>query len=366
MKKIICFLMIASFISSCEAPGVGYISDNIRAQQEVITIPRGVFKTSATPAVYGSTYPLEWKITGVTDKDGKLTNDLQEMHDILTWLKPFDPTTDTTLELAMKKLKITATPAILMNPVSGEFIFTQATKFISNSDFDINVSVKNGQGERQLNKFTHLKLTPFVPVEFLRPTRIQTQFVDQTTGPQQGSPFEYIVENDFDAKVPGILDGTDKYISIRKISDEPKLGVKVKMIIKDSKGSILSPSKIVYFVNNGAVLANFNDNTITPEVSVDGTTFGLPAPPFPQYSRTYRDPNDPNRFYMYYLTTNDAYTFDRAAYEADKGVQPDSFYEPFKDANGKIVVRGYIRWGIKINDTGTYELIMRHPYTIKN
>ncbi|TDE28460.1 DUF5007 domain-containing protein [Flavobacterium ranwuense] len=364
MKKIICFLMITAFISSCEQPEVGYISDNIHALQDTITVPRGVFMSSVPPAVEGSTYPIEWKITGITDKDGKPSTELQEEHEILIWKKSFDPTTDTTLELAMKKLELSKRASILMNPVSGEFIFTQATKFVVKNNFNINISAKNVRGERQLDKFTHVKLGPFNAVEFPNATRVQTQFVNQTTGALTGA-LDYQVVNQFDPKIPNVLNGTDKYFSVKKVSDEPKLGIKVKMIVADSKNTPIAPSKVIFFVNGGATLANFHDNTITPEISANGTTFALPAPPFPQYSRTYRDPNDLNRFLMYYLTTNDAYTFDRAAFEAEKGVKPDSFYAPFKDANGNIVVRGYIRWAIKINDSGTYELTMRNPYTIK-
>jgi hypothetical protein len=364
MKKIIYFLMITAFVSSCVQPEVGYISDSIHSLQDTITVPRGVFKTSPAPAVEGSTYPMEWKISGITDKDGKLTNELQEEREILIWKSPFDPRTDTSLELAMKKLELSKRPAIIMNPVSGEFVFTQATRLAVNSDFDVNVSAKNVRGERQLNKFTHIKLTPFVPVEFPNTTRCITQFVNQTTGATTIA-LDYRLENQFDPKIPNILNGTDKIFSIKKVNDEPKLGIKVKMIVTDSKSSVVSPAKVIFFVNGGELLPNFHDNTITPEVSADGTTFGLPAPPFPQYSRKYTNPLDANRFLMYYLTTNDTYTFDRAAFEAEKGVKPDSFYAPFKDVNGNIVIRGYVRWAIKINDTGTYELTMRHPYTIK-
>jgi hypothetical protein len=364
MKKIICFLMIAVCITSCEQPGIGYISDNIHSQQEIISVPRGIYKSFATPAVDGSTYPIEWKITSVTGKEGKLTTELQDLHEILIWKKSFDPNTDTTLELAKKKLELSMQPAMLINSVSGEFVATPASKFVVNDDFDISISAKNGQGEKLLNNFSHITFTPFVPVEFPTVTKVVTQLVNQTTGALTNT-LDYQVNGDFDPKVSAVLNGTDKYFSIKKISNEPSLGVKVKMVITDSKGSVVSPSKIIFFFNNGANLANFHDNTIAPEVSVDATSFELPAPPFPQYSRTYRNPDDLNRFLMYYLTTNDTYTFDRAAYEAENGVKPDSFYAPFKDANGNIIVRGYIRWAIKINDTGTYELIMRHPYTIK-
>lgn len=361
MKKMICFLMIAAFVSSCEQPEVGYISENIHSLQDTITVPRGVFISSPPPAVEGSTYPMEWNITGITDKDGKLTTELQDEHEILIWKQPFDPNTDTSMELAMKKLELSKTPSILMNPVSGEFVFTPASKLVVNDDFNINVSAKNVRGERQLDKFTHIKMGPFKPVEYPTATRCMTHFVNQTTGATTIA-LDYRLENEFDIKIPNILNGTDKYLSIKKVSDEPKLGIQVKMIIADSKGGVVNPSKVIFLPNGATYYQNFHDNSIGTVVDAEGTTFGLPAPPFPQYGRTYTGINS---YLMYYITTNDTYSFDKAAFEAEKGVKPDSFYAPFKDANGNIVVRGYIRWAIKINDTGTYELKMRHPYTIK-
>jgi hypothetical protein len=65
---------------------------------------------------------------------------------------------------------------------------------------------------------------------------------------------------------------------------------------------------------------------------------------------------------MYYLTTADAFDVDVVKWEADFGPKNWTIY--IDPATGKVRCRGYIRWGIKINDTGTWELKMRIPYTI--
>jgi hypothetical protein len=357
MKKIICFLMIVAFVSSCQQPEVGYISDNIHSLQDTITVPRGVFITSPPPAIEGSTYPMEWKITGITDKDGKLTTELQDEKEILVWKQAFDPTTDTTLELAMKKLELTKQPSILMNPVSGQFAFTQATRTVTNNDFNVDVSVKNVRGERQLNKFTHIKLGPFKQVEF--PVEMRSRLQLGKGGGAYDAGDTYSVSNDFDAKVPSVLDGTNPYITIIKVSDEPKLAIKVKMIIADSYGVALNPSKVIFYPNGpDNYLQNYHDNTIGTVVDAESTTFGLPAPPFPQYARTY---SGDSAYLMYYLTTSDAFTVDKAAYEAVKGPKDWSAY--IDPATGEIRNRAYIRWGMKINDTGTWEIKMKIPYT---
>lgn len=350
--------MIAAFVSSCEEPEVGYISDNIHSLQDTISVPRGLFMSSAIPAVEGSSYPLEWEITGITDLNGKPNTELQDEHEILIWKKPFDPNTDTTMELASKKLELAMRPSILMNPVSGEFMFTQASKFVESSDYYVNVRVKNARGERQLDKFARVKLLPFRPVEFLTEMRSRLQLGKGAGVWDTG--YNYAVVNDNDPKVASVLDGTNPYITIRKVSDEPKNSVQVKMIIADSYGAAVNPSKILFFPNGSTYYQNYHDNSVGTKVDAEGTTFGLPAPPFPQYSRTYKG-ND--AYLMYYLSTEDAFTVDKVAYEAANGIKNWTAY--IDPATGQIRNRAYIRWGVKINDTGTWEMKMKIPYTIK-
>lgn len=356
MKKILFFLTIATLVSSCEQPEVGYISDNIHSQQDTISVTRGIFLSTATPAVEGSTYPIEWRITSITDKDGKLTNELQEEREILTWLKPFDPNTDTTMELALKKLELTKKPAILMNPVSGEFVFTKASKVVVGDNFNVNVSAKNVRGERLLNKFTHIKLTPFVPVEIVNSMAVQLQC--RNSNGNWDNVSDYNVANNFDPKVKSILDGTNPYMTIVKVSNEPKLSIKVKQIITDSNNQALDPSKVIA---NPERLQNFHDNTIGVVSDAEGATFGLPAPPFPQYGR--RNATGAGMYWMYYISTNDSFTVDKAAYEAAKGVKN---WAPYTDADGHVRNRAYIRWAFKIDDTGTWEVRMKIPYTKVN
>ena len=66
-------------------------------------------------------------------------------------------------------------------------------------------------------------------------------------------------------------------------------------------------------------------------------------------------------YLMYYLTTGDAFTVDTEAWEAENGAYD---WAPYTDEDtGNINNSAYIRWGIKINDSGTWELKMRIPYT---
>lgn len=357
MKKIFGFLIASILVVSCTPPEVGYISDTIHLQSPTIVVPRGVYTLGVLPIVDGSTYPLEWEIASVTDKDGNVTNELQEPRDLLVWKKAFDPNTDTTMELAMQKLELRKVPAILLNENSGQFSFTQTTAKVLGDDFDVSVMAKNVKGERLVKNYAHIKLTPFKPVEIINTMAAELHFKNNTG--VWDVAYAYSLADVNDSKIPSILNGTNPYMTIVKVSDEPKLSVKVKQIITDSNNQVLDPAKVVF---NPDRLQNFHDNTIGVETDAVGSTFGLPAPPFPQYGR--RNASGTGMYWMYYLTTTDSFTVDKVAFEAANPVPAGGWAAYWaKYSNENLLNRGYIRWAFKINDTGTWEVKMKIPFT---
>ncbi|MQY77779.1 MAG: hypothetical protein GH151_01070 [Bacteroidetes bacterium] len=359
MKKIIYFAIIMALITYCVPPEVGYISDNIHALEDTIFVPRGVFATSAAPAAEGSTYPMHWEFTDITDGNGTPTDALFTEYEILTWKSSFNPETDTTMAIASEKLELSDQPSILINTISGEMAFTQATKFVTENDiYHVSVNVSNVRGSRQLDNFVIIKLTEFRPVEF--PTTMRSRLQLGKGGGSYDIAYTYEITGDNSDRVPGILDGTDPYITILKVSEEPSMAFKAKMIIADSHGGVpILPSKVVFYPSGSTYLANLHDNSVETVDDATGTTFNLPAPPFPQFSRTYTGSNS---YLMYYLTTDDAFYVDTVAWVADYGPKDWSAYRD--PGTNEIRCRAYIRWGIKINDSGTWELKMKIPYTI--
>lgn len=356
MKNFIYPIILLLVIFSCTPPDVGYLSEDIHATQDTIFVPRGVFKVSATPAIENSTFPLKWEITSITDADGNPTNALQEKHEIVVWKEAFNGDTDTTLAIAENKLELSEEPSILMNEVSGEFAFTQATKFVENDIFKVNVKVSNVKGEVQLDDFVIVKLLPFEPVEF--PTEMRSRL---QLGKADGSfdiGYTSTITGSNDPDVPSVLDGTHPYITVTKINDEPNQGIRVNMIIADSHGTPLNPDKVVFYPSGASYLQNYHDNSVETIEDDTQTSFFLPAPPFPQFARNYTGNSS---YLMYYLTTMDAFIVDKEAYEQDNGPVDWSIYTD--PETGEVRNRAYIRWGIKINDTGTWEIKMRIPYT---
>ncbi|QDH79125.1 DUF5007 domain-containing protein [Echinicola soli] len=364
MKKTIYQIIALSFVGavSCTPPEIGYLSDSIHSAQDTISVPRGAFTVGARPMVENSTAPLHWEIVGFSDLDGNPNNALLEKHEIRVWKEAYNGDTDTTLALAEQKLELSEEPSVLLNEVSGEFAFTQSTKFVEGDMFKVDVAVSNVKGEKLLQDYTIIKLEPFVPVEF--PTEMRSRLLlDKDNG--NDIAHTGVISGPEDDNIPGVLDGTNPYFSIQKVSEEPSQSVKVNMIIEDSYGNAVDTDKIVFYPSGSSYLQNYHDNSVETEVGEKQTSFFLPAPPFPQYGRSY---SGTSTYLMYYLSRGDAFEVDREAYEADNGPKSpeewEEFWAPYKDPDtGKIRNHAYIRWGIKINDSGTWDLRMKIPYT---
>jgi Domain of unknown function (DUF5007) len=361
MKKIVISsvysAMMLLVIVSCTPPDVGFLSSDIHSLQDTLFVPRGVFRISATPSVEGSTFPMHWQLAGVTNADGKSTNELLEEHEILTWKEAYNHDTDTTLAQAQAKLELTKRPSMLINDATGQLVFTQASRQIQNDVFKVSVVASNLRGKRQMNDFVTVKLEKFKAVEFPVEMRSRLRIVKNTGGVD--ALYTATIQNDFDEGVPSVLDGTHPYITVVKVSDEPTLAVKVNMTIADSYGEPLNPAKIVFFPSGSTYLQNYHDNSTETVVGPTSTTFNLPAPPFPQFARTY---TGESAYLMYYLSTTNALIVDKAAYEADNGPKDWSAYTDPR--TGEINNNAYVRWGIKINDTGTWNIKMKIPYSI--
>ena len=308
MKKIIFFVAIIAAMTSCIQPEIGYMSDDIHALEDTVFVPRGVFMTSAAPAAEGSTYPLTWQITDVLDEAGNPTDELFDAHEILIWTSAFNPNTDTTLELAEAKLELSEEPTLLINEVSGELAFTQASKLVENDLFMLNTSVANVRGERQLDSFVVVKFLPFQPVEFPTEMRSRNNLIKLDGGKK--ALYTSAIKNGFDDGVPSVLDGTHPHITVIKTSDEPALGIKVNMTITTTNDEIIAPPKVLFYPTGATYLPNYHDNSVETVSDASKTSFSLPAPPFPQYSSRY---SGNNGYLMYYITSRDAFTVDKEA-----------------------------------------------------
>lgn len=357
MKKILFIISVLASLVACQQPEVGYLSENIHALEDTVFVSRGVFMTSAAPSAEMSTYPLNWSISSILDKDGNPTEELFEKHEIQIWTQSFNADTDTTLELAQAKLETSAEPTLKINTISGEMAFTQASKFIEGNIFMVNANVSNVKDELQLDSFVVLKFLPFTPVEF--PSEMRSRINLIKNDGSKKALYTATILNDNDDGVPSVLDGTHPYFSVLKTNEEPKLGIKVRMTITDRHDSPIPPENILFYPSGAGYLQNFHDNSTETTQDASSYTFSLPAPPFPQFGRNYTGSSS---YLMYYISTRTAFSVDKAAYESDYGAQDWSDYKT--NDNGDIICEAYIRWAIKIHDTGLWDIKMRIPYSV--
>lgn len=335
-------MVVMLFTLGCERPEIGFLSDNIQTPESVITPPKGVFSTAALPIIDGSTYPLKYEIVEIRDGNGNVTSELTDKHKITIWTSAYNPKTDVTMELVNKKLKQSEEPSILLNERSGQLAFTPASFFLTNNDYVLDMKVSNVKGEHIFKDFAHISFKPFVPLEFPVNSRFMVQLA-KTATPNTFVNFkeqQIAPESEFSKQV---LNGTHPFLKISKTSNDGAPGVKVIMKIQDQNGKSLAKKMNEYgFFPSGATnLSSFHDNSVETVETDDATIFNLPAPPFPQWG-TY---TGTSMYLMYYIIPPSAVDVDWAGIG-----QKQSDWGNY---------RGYVRFGIKINEPGTWEIVYK-------
>ncbi len=336
-------LLVLQFIfQSCERPEIGFLSDNIQTPESVIKPPKGIFSVAALPIIDGSTYPLSYKITEVRDGAGMVTNELFEKHKILIWTSAYNPKTDTTLELVNAKVKESEEPSLLLNERSGQLAFTPASYYLVNDKYVIDMEISNVRGTKSFKDFAKIEFKPFVPLEFPSTSRFMVQLAKPATPNTFQNFIETQVGPDSD-NARKIAEGTHPFISIKKISSDGAPGLKVIFKVQDKDGKPLAKkfNEYSFYPSGASYLSSFHDNSVQTREFDDQTEFNLPAPPFPQWG-TY---GGNNLYLMYYLIPPSAVDVDWAKLgqnQADWGNY-----------------RGYIRFAIKINAPGTWEIVYK-------
>lgn len=341
-RNISVLLFVLLLSQACERPEIGFLSDNIQTPESVIKPPKGIFSTAALPIIDGSTYPLKYEIVEIRDGNGQVTTELTDKHKITVWTSAYNPKTDVTMELVNKKLKQSEEPSILLNERSGQLAFTPSSLYLKNNDYQIDMKVSNIRGEQIFKDFAKISFKPFVPLEFPATSRFMVQLAKAATPntfvnfKEQQIPSESALANE-------IIAGTHPFISIKKISNDASPGLKVIMKIQDQNGLDLLKKLDEYgFFPNGATnLSSFHDNSVQTNETDNGTEFNLPAPPFPQWG-TY---TGASLYLMYYTIPPSVVDVDWAALGQKK-----------EDWGN---YRGYVRFGIKINEPGTWEIVYK-------
>lgn len=339
IKNITLFAAVLLMFQGCERPEIGFLSDNIQTPESVIKPPKGVFSTAALPIIDGSTYPLKYEIIEIRDGNGQVTTELTDKHKITIWTSAYNPKTDVTMDLVNAKLKQSEEPSLLLNERSGQLAFTPASLYLKNNDYVIDMKVSNIRGERIFKDFAKISFKPFLPLEFPTTSRFMVQLAKVATPNSFANFVEQQIPNDSELSKQ-ILNGTHPFIKISKISSEASPGVRVIMKIMDKNGKPLSKKlgEVGFYPSGSTNLSSFHDNSVQTDETDDASIFNLPAPPFPQWGSY----TGASQYLMYYIIPPTAVNVDWAELGLNSALYGN--------------YRGYIRFGIKINEPGTWQI----------
>lgn len=146
-NKYLLSLIALSVIGCSEIP-MGYISDKIIYMQNPLVVEQGIEKASASPTVDGSSYPLHFSISEVTDLEGNPTTVLTDSVPTRVWSEPFDYLKDTSIEDVNKKLQEVMSPPMRISESGGQLFFSTASTNVPLGKYNVSIKMSNTAGER--------------------------------------------------------------------------------------------------------------------------------------------------------------------------------------------------------------------------
>src|SRR5688572_30831445 len=154
MKKILISTCIAALaLSGCYkvSDDKGFLSDDLLLKgADTIKVPLGGKGNTNVAWLDGSSMPAVFSIDNIRDASGNRSEQFFQKYKYLTWVKPYNNKTDTTIALINAKLSEREVPCFDINPVNGMLQYLETTSNLKNSGdvFHVDVKVSNSKGEK--------------------------------------------------------------------------------------------------------------------------------------------------------------------------------------------------------------------------
>jgi hypothetical protein len=350
MKKNYLILLTLLVFCSClkEIP-IGFMSDNIRMREDTLRIVKGLYVVSAIPMIDGSTRPLKFEILDVKNLNtGEPAWEFKQKYNIKLWSTPFNPDTDTTMEIVRTKLYQKEIIPIEINPVSGQLAFNSGTNFIEGNDiYGVDVKVSNENSSKVFEKFGIVTLIN-------RPWEAVNNFGEYLHGTKDAQMEEGIeVRNPIPAEeMEAVKNNEHPRFSIRKLADGED--VKIKMTFLDANNNPFPGAAIAKWPRDASYLNCWFDNSIDTKILDDGVEFNFPTVPFPAFGRSNTGGRESIGL-SYYTLHPDYYEMNEAgnAVIAASSVKGCTAYN----------LRVKITW--QINEPGSWEVKVKFAYASK-
>ena len=361
--KLITSIVILLGATSCQKPTTfGFLSDNIASKVDTIFVDRGITTTSQPPFYDLSTRPYNFSFGQVRIADNTTeSTQIFEEKEVRLWKDAFVPREDTTEAQVMAKLQDTLMSPLIMNPLTGVMQFTTATKYVDEADiFNIDLNVSNIAGEKYLDNFAVVKMSAQGnPVKVTVDPYVY--YILKGDNGKTHNGFNFIL-NTSEEKAR-VIDGTGDYYRVNKLSDEPTVGIKVYLRLVDKNGDYIGGKlKTRWYPAYDTFLPHYGDNSVNTIESDTGFEYNFPMVPWPAKNFMWDDG------LCYYLTNDFTMAqLDTAAMFTDPtiGDIPVEDRRPtdFESYQGFYLS---LKFGIRIMESGTWEIAVQLPFITKD
>ncbi len=360
-------LLAASVLTSCfkEPDTQGYIGDGIRLQgSDTMYVAIGTKVASSSAWLDNSTRPCTFVIENVRDEAGNRADGFFQEFPTRMWVSPYDYMTDKTWDDVMKKLTdINVTP-LMINSTNGQLRAMASTAKIglqAGEIYHVDVKVSNSKGTVHLKDYAILKLEAGSGGESavnFELTDLVNGICIQNAAGENTFPYYDAINasaDKFSERRENIYadNGKERNMAVRKVSDEPEVGIKVTIKLLDKNGKLFNPADYASY----STLTSYIDYSVNrvddPE---KGMIIEFPYTPWPVGLE-----------YSYFRGTSytDFSNLDVTNLKADNLAKriPISASWPSDDYAGFKSWYVRVRSNIKFYQPGSYEIVMKVPYT---
>ncbi len=391
MRHILRIFTISVFavlaVSCFKEPKVqGYLGENIKLQgSDTLHVGIGAKETTAAAWLDNSTQPCHFKIENVRHKKtGKRHEGFFKAFPTLMWAAPYDYLTDKTKEQVMDKLSYIDMTPLMINETNGQLRTMESTAEIGIKEgdiFHVDVSVTNSKGTVFLEDYAILKFeqgSQALEYGYVITNLVSSICINDANGNPHYPYYDEIGDSkpNYDARRNLIYkdskNNRDKSFEIRKISDEPAVGIKMIIKILDKDGNVFAPEDYASWSTSESYI----DHSVGRENTADGMAVEFPTTPWPVNTGLYSYIR--GAVSTEFDGSGGSSTLDMAAletdfkagkigsasmFEADDANYPNTKGWPDNDFADKSNWFVRFRSSVAFYEAGTYEMICKVPYT---
>jgi hypothetical protein len=196
MQTFFKYIIILCVVAGCSKVPDGYITDNLAYRTPEMIVNPGSTFISQIPDLNGSSRPVTFSLVRVKDSKGVETDLLTKDATVSIWKQAYDFAKDTTVASLMAKRKDSLMSTIRVNPVSGEIILTEASKFLEPlSSYTLDIGMENSAGKQVYENVVKIRISDVL-------YKKQECYVNilQSDGSIPGPPSVYGVQAQFSMK----------------------------------------------------------------------------------------------------------------------------------------------------------------------